>query len=162
MTEPVPRQRTGTARRFSCVTLSAVALALGAVGCGGSGSSSDQAVKQTMQRFLAAVGRGDGQTACTLVTPAGQQALAAQIATITHSTKQVSCQVILTEIAKLLPAAVKLGLQNAQVQKVTVTGNTASVRSKDIRATKGNLNAFLSGSAPTKLQKVGGVWKVTS
>ena len=138
----------------------ALAVAFGAAGCGGPGD--EHAVKQTVQRFLGDIGRGDGNAACALVTPAGQAALAAQIATLTHATHTVSCQLILTEIAKLLPPAAKKGLENVQVQKATVKGNTATVLSKDIRATKGNASAFLSGGAPTKLVKVGGAWKVTN
>jgi hypothetical protein len=152
--------RTGGARRLGCASLVAVAVALGAAGCGGSGD--DQAVKQTMQRFLGAIGRGDGKAACALVTPAGQAALAQQIAALTHATRTVSCQLILTEIAKLLPPAAKQGLESVRVQKVTVKGNTATVLSRDVHATNGNVSAFLSGSAPTKLAKVGGSWKVTN
>ena len=156
---PRPR-RTRTVRRCGCASLSALAIALGAAGCGGSGD--DQAVKQTVQHFLAAIGRGDGKAACALVTPAGQAALAAQIAALTHATHTVSCDLILTEIAKLLPPAAKQGLESVQVQKVTVKGNMATVQSRDIHATKGNASAFLSGSAPTRLVKVGGTWKVTN
>jgi hypothetical protein len=152
--------RTGAARRLGCASLIGVAIVLGAAGCGGSGD--DQAVKQTMQRFLAAVGRGDGKAACALVTPSGQAALAAQIAALTHATHAVSCELILTEIAHLLPPAAKQGLESVQVQKATVKGNTATVFSRDVHATKGNLSAFLSGSAPTRLVKVGGAWKVTN
>jgi hypothetical protein len=152
--------RTGGARRLGCASLIALVVALGAAGCGGSGD--DQAVKQTMQRFLGAIGRGDGKAACALVTPSGQAALAQQIATLTHATHTVSCQLILTEIAKLLPPAAKQGLESVQVQKVTVKGNTATILSRDVHATKGNASAFLSGSAPTKLVKVSGAWKVTN
>jgi hypothetical protein len=140
--------------------LIALAVAIGAAGCGGSGD--DQAVKQTVQRFLGDIGKGDGNAACALVTPAGQAALAAQIASLTHATHTVSCQLILTEIAKLLPPAARQGLESVQVKNVTVKGNTATVLSKDIHATKGNASAFLSGGAPTKLVKVGGAWKVTN
>src|SRR5258708_17016640 len=152
-------QRSGAARRLGCAALIALAVALGAAGCGGSGD--DHAVKQTMQRFLGAIGRGDGKAACALVTPAGQAALAQQIATLTHATHTVSCQLILTQIAKLLPPAAKQGLESVQVRKVTVKGNTATVLSRDVHPTKGNASAFLSGSAPTTLVKVGGAWRVT-
>jgi hypothetical protein len=157
----MPRSpRPGAGRRLGCAASIALAVALGASGCGGSGD--DQAVKQTVQHFLADIGRGDGKAACALVTPAGQAALATQIATLTHATHTVSCQLFLTEIAKLLPPAAKQGLESVQVQKVTVNGNSATVLSRDIHATKGNASAFLSGGAPTKLVKVGGAWKVTN
>jgi hypothetical protein len=131
--------------------------------CGGGGAGADeQGVKQSMQRFLAAIGAGNGAAACQLVTPAGQQALAQQIATLTHASHQVSCEVIITQIAKLLPADIKTGLQNARVQKVTIKAGTATVRGTDIKASKGNLSAFVNAQQPTKLQKVGAVWKVTS
>jgi hypothetical protein len=115
-----------------------------------------------MQHFLAAIGRGDGKAACAFVTPSGQAALARQIAALTHAKHTVSCELILTEISHLLPPAAKQGLESVQVQKVTVKGNTATVLSRDVHASKGNVSAFLSGSAPTKLVKVGGTWKVTN
>lgn len=152
---------TSAARRLGCASLIALAIALAAAGCGG-GSGDDQAVKNTMQRFLGAVGRGDGNAACALVTPSGQAALAQQIATLTHATHTVTCQLILTEIAKLLPPAAKQGLESVEVRKVTIKGNRATVLSRDVHATKGNATAFLSGTAPTKLVKVGGTWKVTN
>jgi hypothetical protein len=139
-----------------------LALALGVAGCGGGGSGEQAAVKQSLQSFLAAIGRGDGKAACALVTPAGQQALARQIAAITRSNRTVSCELILTETAKLLTPAVKQALESAQVTKVAISGNTATVRSQDVHSPKGSLSAILPASAPTKLMKVGGVWKVTN
>ena len=159
---PHPR-RTTTARLVPSIASLAACAALAAfAGCGGSGANPDQAVKQAVVQFLAAVGRGDGKTACQHVTPAGQRALANQIAAATQAKRTVSCDVIISQIGKLLPADVKTGLQNAKVLKVTVSGNNASVRDQDIQATKGNLQAFLQGGPSTKLQKVGGDWKVTS
>jgi hypothetical protein len=131
--------------------------------CGGTSAGADeQGVKQSMQRFLAAIGAGNGTAACQLVTPAGQQALAQQIATLTHASHKVSCEVIITDIAKLLPPGIKTGLQNARVEKVTIKGGTATVRGTDIKASKGDLSTFVNAQQPTKLQKVGAVWKVTS
>lgn len=140
----------------------ALALTLSVAGCGGGGSSDETAVKQSLQTFLAAIGRGDGKTACSLVTPSGQQALARQIAAITRSSRTVSCDLILTETAKLLTAPVKQALESAQVTKVSISGSTATVRSQDVHSPKGSLSAILPASAPTKLAKLGGVWKVTT
>jgi hypothetical protein len=140
----------------------AASLLIAACGGGGGAGADEQGVKQSMQRFLGAIGAGNGAAACQLVTPAGQQALAQQIATLTHSSKQVSCEVIITQIAKLLPADIKTGLQNARVQKVTIKRGTATVRGTDIKSSKGNLSTFVNAQQPTKLQKVGAVWKVTS
>ena len=149
---------TSTRGLFAAASIAALACL---PGCGGGGSGQDQAVKQAVQQFLSAVGRGDGAAACKHVTPSGQQALANQIAAATKSTRTVSCQLIITEIGKLLPAEVKTGLQNAQVSKVTVNGASASVRDQDIHAARGNLQPFLQGGPSTKLQRVGGVWMVT-
>ena len=139
-----------------------VALALGVAGCGGGGSGDETAVKQSLQGFLAAIGRGDGKAACALVTPSGQQALARQIAAITRSNRTVSCELILTETAKLLTPQVKQALESAQVTKASISGNVATVRSQDVHSPKGSLSAILPASAPTKLAKIGGVWKVTT
>ena len=156
-TRPVADTRR-SARALTAVASTALLMFL--AGCGGGGGQ-DQAVKQAVTQFLSAVGRGDGAAACKHVTPAGQRALANQIAAATKSTRTVSCQLIITEIGKLLPADVKTGLQNARISKVTVSGDTASVRDQDIHAAKGNLQPFLQGGPSTKLQRVGGVWMVT-
>jgi hypothetical protein len=155
-----PRTTSAT-RRAAAAASTGLALALGAAGCGG-GSGDEQAAKQSLQHFLGAIARGDGNAACALVTPAGQQALARQIAAATRSTHTVNCQVILTETAKLLTPQFKQALQTAQVSKVTINGSTATVRSQDVRSPKGSLAGILPATAPTKLAKVGGVWKITN
>lgn len=156
------RRRTRQPRAAALVAVLAVALAVPLAGCGGSGGGDQLAIKQTLQQFLAAIGRGDGSTACSHVTPAGQQALATQIAAITKSDRVVSCQLIITELGRLLPAPVRIGLAHARIDRVTVNGKTASVKDSDIHATQGDLSAFLQGSPATRLQKIAGVWLITT
>jgi hypothetical protein len=139
--------------RFLLVALVA---ALALAGCGGGGSGDEQAVKDTVTTFMSALARGDGATACSKATAAAQQRLTAQAAQAGSN-----CPAIIAAISKRLPAEVKQGLETAQVKKVTVKGNTATVTDHDITSKSGNLGPFL-GSGATTLTKVGGSWKLSS
>lgn len=138
------------------LALIAAAAALALAGCGGGSSGDEQAVKDTVTTFMSALARGDGATACAKATAAAQQRLTAQAAQAGSN-----CQAIISAIASRLPAPVKQGLETAQVKKVTVKGNTATVSDHDISSKSGNLGPFLGGGTTT-LTKVGGSWKLSS
>jgi hypothetical protein len=121
--------------------------------CGGK-SDADQA-KQTMTSFLAALAKGDGKTACGLATASGRARL------VRAAKGRVSCEALIGLISTRLPPAVKTGLENAQVGKITISGNSATIQETDITSSKGNLTAFLRSGTPTQLVKEGGSWKVT-
>jgi hypothetical protein len=120
--------------------------------CGGK-SDADRA-KDTMTTFLAALAKGDGKTACGLATASGRARL------VRAAKGRLSCEGLIALIATRLPPDVKTGLENAQVKKITVNGNAATVQETDITSSKGNLSAFLRSGTPTKLVKEGGSWKV--
>ena len=108
-----------------------------------------------MTEFMAAIGNGDGRKACGLADESGRQRL------VRAARGKLSCEAIVAAIATRLPPDVKAGLQNAEVKKVTIDGDTASIRDADIRSTKGKLSGFLNSDTPTKLVKQGGEWTVT-
>jgi hypothetical protein len=126
-------------------------------GCGGGGGGSDVTnVKQSLTRELAALADGDGATACSLATAAGQ-------ARLEQAVSGASCERVVKLLAERLPAQVKAGLRSAQINKVTVNGDTATVQDADITSTRGSLSGFLQpGSAPTVLKKQpDGTWKIS-
>lgn len=132
------------------VAMSLVALP----GCGSSNSDAD-AAKDTMKSFLAALATGDGKKACSLADAAGRQRLVAA------GRGRATCEDVIKLIASRLPPKVKEGLENADVKKVTVKGNTATIKDSDIKSSKGDASAFLTGGRPTKLVKEGGKWKLS-
>jgi hypothetical protein len=132
-----------------CVAASLVALS----GCG-SKSDADQA-KDTMKSFLSALAKGDGKKACSLADASGQARLVAA------AKGRLSCPGVISALARRLPASVKTGFENAEIKKVTVTGNTATINGADITASKGDVSGFLSGGTPTKFVKKGGTWKLS-
>jgi hypothetical protein len=122
-------------------------------GCGGSKSDADQA-KDTMKSFLSALAKGDGKKACSLADASGQARLVAA------ARGRLSCEGVIAALARRLPSSVKTGFENAEIMKVTVTGNSATVNGADITASKGDVSGF-QGGTPTKLVKKGGTWKLS-
>jgi hypothetical protein len=124
-------------------------------GCG-SGSDDTARVKQTMTRELKSAADGDGATACSLATPSGQAKLARAVPGST-------CEQVISLLSQRLPSQVKEGLRSAEIKKVTVNGDTATVQDADITSARGNLGGFLQpGSPPTILTKQpDGTWKIS-
>lgn len=125
-------------------------------GCGATDTTADAAkIKQTIVSELADLANGNGAAACALATPTGQTELAS-------GSPHKSCAEAITKVSQNLPADVKLGLQHAQVNKVVITGGSATVSNADITSTQGNASSFLTpASAPTVLVKQpDGSWKI--
>ena len=136
------------------LAVAVVAASLVAVpGCGG--SSDADGAKHAMTDFMAAIGKGDGKKACALADESGRQRL------VQAAKGKLSCEDLVAAIAARLPADVRTGLQNAEVKKVTVKGDRATIKDSDISAKKGKLSGFLESETPTKLVKQGGEWKVS-
>lgn len=138
----------------------AMSLSAIAAGCGGSsgaGVAETAKVKQTVRAALADLARGDGQAFCALATPAGQAKLA-------RTLPGYSCAQLVAYVGGHLPPAGKEGLLHAQVQRVTISGATARVRSADITATQGSLKGLLNdGGRPTTLiRQSDGSWKINA
>ncbi|MGI8712940.1 MAG: hypothetical protein ACR2NR_07120 [Solirubrobacteraceae bacterium] len=129
--------------------------ALTVAGCGSAGAASVQ-VKQTVRRALAALADGDGAGFCALATPSGQSLLA-------ETQPGATCDSVVDRISRELSPSVKLGLLHAQVAKVTVAGNRATVRAADIGSSRGTVKGFLQASAPpTNLtRQADGSWKIS-
>jgi hypothetical protein len=141
------------ARRLAAA-LSVAAIVTGCGG-GGGGSSDTAKVKQTVKSAFTALATGNGASFCSLATASGQATLAK---TLPGST----CAKVVTLVSEHLSAEQKTGLRNAQVNKVTISGDHATVKNSDISTSKGTLKGFLSPGAPTMLTKGSdGTWKLS-
>jgi hypothetical protein len=140
-------------RAVLAVIVGVVALALTA--CGG-GASDEAKIKQTVVRELAAIANGDGATACSLATAAGR-------AKLERDNPGHTCEQLIRLAATALPESAKEALRAAHVNRVTITGNTATVSDSDITSSKGSLaSIFQSGTPPTVLTKQSdGSWKIS-
>ena len=127
-------------------------------GCGSSSRLSGDAshAANTLTRAFHALGSGDGGTLCSLATMAGQKALASAV-------PKSTCPQVVTLVSAHLTTKQKAALGSVKVKNVTVTGNLATVRAKDISSTQGSFKGFMSSkSAPTRLSKQSdGTWKIS-
>jgi hypothetical protein len=133
-----------------------MSVAIVVAGCGGGGGSSDAAkVKQTVTSAFIALATGNGSGFCSLATAAGQ-------ATLAKTVKGSTCAKVVTLVSEHLSAEQKTGLRNARVNKVTISGDHATVKNSDISTSKGTLKGFLAAGAPTMLTKESdGSWKLS-
>lgn len=135
--------------RASALIAAGAAVALLA-GCGDGSSSAAgrDDVRAVTENFVKAFGAGDGKTACTLLTPAGQAAFV----------KKVGGPLGVKDCARAVAAAhgeaaaqLNLDFSGASVKSVNVNGSTASA----VVASGGrSLNARLSSA--------GGSWRLVS
>ena len=103
----------------------AAALAATAAGCGGGSNASGEqvaAITHTFNAYIVAVQKGDGKTACALLTPAYQKR-AAQLATpsLKANVKGASCVKAISQ--GTLPLLKKF---HPTLERVQVNGNHAS------------------------------------
>lgn len=138
--------------------LAALAVSVLIAGCGGGGSSGNDAskVEQTVTTAFHALAAGDGATLCGLATPAGQRTLASALP---HS----NCANVIKLVSLHLTAAEKAALQSVKIKKVTINGDHATVSDADLTSSRGSLKGFIrSGSAPTRLTRQSdGSWKLS-
>ncbi len=130
--------------------------ALAVTGCGGGQGADIAKVKQTIQRAFVALADGHGSAFCALATPGARAELA-------RTTPGASCPQVVGSISRQLSSEVKLALRHARVRTVSVDGDRASVRARDITSRGGTLTGFLQQSAaPTKLvRRSDGSWKIS-
>jgi hypothetical protein len=113
-------------------------------------------VKDTMVREFAAMANRDAATFCSLATPAGLAKLAGEL----HG---LSCPQTVALIAQHLSPSLKAAFRTVIVNKVTISGDSATVQDADITSSEGSLAGFTQpGSAPTMLQEQpDGSWKIS-
>jgi len=125
-------------------------------GCGSAENAGDTAkIKQTVMAELGDLARGDGVAACALATPTGRTQLA-------KGSSSRKCTKAIMLVSQNLAPEVKQGLLSVQVNKVTISGGSATVSNADITSTQGSVSGFLDpASTPTVLVKQpDGSWKI--
>jgi hypothetical protein len=126
-------------------------------GCGIDTTREQNAVRRTLQRELVAIAEGDGATACALLTPNGR-------AIMRQGGQGHSCRWTVAYVSRFLPPDVKLGMHNAAIDKVIVSGAIGLVYDDHVHARQGNLQPLLNpGGAPNILVlQPDGTWQIDS
>jgi hypothetical protein len=128
--------------------------------CGGSSSQTDKA-KSAVTGFFRAVADDKGDPACNLLTDAA----VGELDKIAFSlTAPGSCPEAIRIVNRQLDSDAKKALKSAKVNRVTITGDRASVADNDIVLKSGGTTGLFRNSnpEPLQLQKVGGDWKIAS
>ena len=129
-----PRPRRNRERVFaSLLTVALVA------GCGGAHKqqqvtqSDQQLVTQALRSYLHAQATGDGQTSCSLLTAGAQQQLIALVVKDAQGliTTKPSCVDAVRLVSEVAATPLLSALENAQIERVKVNGNTASAEVVD-------------------------------
>ena len=137
-TGALPTELSG--RAWVSVALIATLLA----GCGGqTPDAGPGGPKAVAERFVHAVGKGDGAAACSLMTPALRRVFVAQ-------SRTKSCPAGWTAALATTSAEDKRRYATAIVVRVFQRGDTATVHYKGERI----------GTPPTHLRKLGGRWLI--
>jgi hypothetical protein len=138
------------------VPVLACALTLSA--CGGSHHSppepsDQQQITQVLRSYLSAQTQGDGQTACSLLTPAGQRQLAALVVKEAKGLVPTtpSCQEAVDLVHTFAGSKLLDALGSARIERVQAHGATAT-------AEVGDGTAFTPQTV--SLEKVGGAWRI--
>ena len=147
------------ARRLLAVFLVVLAAALGVAGCGE--ESEEDKVESTITDFFDSVADGQGQNACARLTDSAVKELSAAAFLLQAP---ASCQEAVERTAKQLDDEEKKALKSATVNRVTVTGNRATVADTDIQVDlEGQSSVFRNNDPnPIELQKSGDDWKISS
>jgi hypothetical protein len=131
----------GRHRDVRAVAASAIAVAALA-GCGGTSKGPEAAaVRSTAEHFMHAVGAGDVQRACSLMSPALQKSFV-------KKARAKSCTSAWSQTLAAAAASDKRRFASATVRSVNVTGSTAFVHYKGERL----------GTPSTHLRKIKGKW----
>ena len=129
-------------------------------GCGDSASDEDQ-VADTITGFFENVADGNGQAACARLTDAAVKELSAAAFLLQAP---ASCQEAVELTTKQLGDEEKQALKSASVQRVTVTGDKATVADNDIQVDlEGESSVFRNNDPnPIELEKSDDDWKISS
>jgi len=126
-------------------------------GCSrGAASRSDvMRVKQTMTRELAALASGEGTLACSLTTISGRKKIERQV-------PGFGCEAIVALYGRKQTKPAKEALRTAHIRKVTINGDTATIRNADIVSARGSLHGVVPPSGVNILTKQhDGSWKIS-
>lgn len=147
-------------RRLLAVLLAVLAALIGLAGCGDEESDEDKAEK-TITGFFDNVADGEGQAACARLTDSAVKEISAAAFLLQAP---ASCQEAIELTSKQLGDEEKEALKSADVGRVTVTGDRATVADTDIQVDlEGQSSVFRNNDPkPIELQKSGDDWKISS
>ncbi len=148
------------ARRLLAVLLLVLTPVLGLAGCGDEASDEDK-VENTVTGFFDNVADGEGQAACARLTDSAVEELSAAAFLLQAP---ASCQEAVELTHKQLGDEEKNALKSADVQRVTVTGDRATVADRDIKVDlEGQSSVFRNNDPkPLELQRSGDDWRISS
>jgi len=138
------------------VAVSLAGLMLGA--CGSShrashGATDEQQIGQVVRSYLSAQTQGDGQTACSLLTPGGQRQLEALVVKRANGliTAQPSCADAVSLVHSFAGSKLLNALSTARVGQVKVNGDNATAQVAD---------GAVFTPQTVSLAKVGTAWRI--
>lgn len=151
----VPRRR-----RPGLVVAALLATALVAAGCGDPESEEDK-VKDTVTGFFSDVAEGEGQAGCARLTDSAVKELSAAAFLLQAP---ASCQEAVELASRQLGDEEKNALKSAKVNRVTVTGDRATVTDSDIELDlEGQSSVFRNNDPkPIQLEKSADDWRISS
>jgi len=134
-------------RRFRTAPTLLVAASIVAAGCGGSDAKSDdEQIRDTVSAYATAFADGDGKQVCQRLTARAQKEVVDQGKALGGNS--TTCEQTIKQLTSIISAADKKALRNIKVTKLTVNGDTAT-----LRAGAGN-------TATTRMRRVDGEWLV--
>ncbi|MGI9033139.1 MAG: hypothetical protein ACR2HY_05570 [Acidimicrobiales bacterium] len=151
MTRALPRYRLAAAMIALAVLISA---------CSSSVSQVDKA-KSSVTGFFRAVADDKGDQACNLLTDSAVTELDKVAFSLTAPG---SCAEAVKIVNRQLDSDAKKALKSAKVNRVTITGDRATVADNDIVLKSGGTTGLFRNNdpKPLQLQKVGSDWKIAS
>jgi hypothetical protein len=131
-------------------------LVLGACGSSHGGShrpTDEQQIGQVVRSYLSAQTQGDGQTACSLLTPGGQRQLEALVVKRANGLipSQPSCTDAVSLVHSFAGSKLLKALNSARVGRVKVHGETATAQVAD---------GTVFAPQTVSLTKGAGVWRI--
>jgi len=125
-------------------------------GCGGGAPKSDaDQVAQVLESAANAVASGDGDKACSYMTPDAQRQAALQVGSGVLG--QVDCPTLVKRATAFLSPLDKKQIEDLQPQNLQVNGTSASAT----LAAKPDPQAGSGMSVQLNLQKIGTDWKIS-
>ena len=143
--------RAGKLRVAACLAV----VTLGACGSShrSSTASGEQPIGQVVRSYLTAQAQGDGQTACSLLTPDGQRQLEALVVKRANGliASRPSCSDAVSFVHSFAGAKLLNALSTARIGTVRVQGDTATARVTD---------GTEFAPQAVRLARIAGAWRI--
>jgi hypothetical protein len=131
-------------RRLAGLLIVAALLA----GCGASGTSDSNQVEDTVLGYLGDLADGDGQGACDRLSGEEARRLLEEVLRSVPELRATSCVDAIDKLAGSLGGEERKILEEAEIDRVEVHGDSASA-------------TVVGGTATARLTRIDGVWVIT-